>query len=78
MSSKETIEAILRIKDAIIMTMPLKRISSKILIPCMQYIEDPLEIKNIRIYNLVFELRESRKEKNKTIVTYVFKGVSET
>ncbi len=75
---KEKTEAHLKIKDTTIMTMPLKEIPYKILLPCMQYIEDPLEIKHIKIYNLVFELRESRKEKNKTIVTYVFKGVSET
>jgi len=76
--SKDTVEAYLLMKDATIMTMSLKEIPNKILLPCMQYIEDPLEIKNIKIYNLVFELRESKREKNKTIVTYVFKGVTET
>ena len=76
--TKENIEAYLKFKDVTVMTMSLKEIPNKILLPCIQYIEDPLEIKNLKIYNLVFELRESRKEKNKTIVTYVFKGVTET
>ncbi len=76
--TKERTEAHLQIKGITVMTMSLKEIPYKILLPCMQYIEDPLEIKHIKIYNLVFELRESKKEKNKTIVTYVFKGVAET
>ena len=76
--SQKNIEAHLKLKGITVIKMPLKEITSKIFLPCMQYIEDPLEIKNIKIYNLVFELSETRKEKNKTVVTYVFKGVTET
>ena len=54
--SKDIIEAHLLMKDVTIMTMSLKEIPNKILLPCMQYIEDPLEIKNVKIYNLVLSL----------------------
>ena len=75
--SKLTNEARLMFRDKCVMTQELTSIPNRINVPCLQYIDDPTNIPPIKIYNLVFEFKELKTEKNKNIIVYVFRGIEE-
>jgi len=52
-------------------------IPMKITLSSIQYIDDPTRIPNLKVYQLVFEIFEIKQEKDKTIVNYKFKGITE-
>ena len=49
----------------------------RINLPCLQYISDPLNIPPIKVYNLVFELKEIKPDEDANIVIYRFMGIEE-
>ncbi|RLF22269.1 MAG: hypothetical protein DRN15_09385 [Thermoprotei archaeon] len=70
-------EARLMFRHVCVETRELDDIPVRINLPCLQYISDPLEIPPVKVYNLVFELKEIRTEENVNVIVYRFMGIEE-
>ncbi|RLG43583.1 MAG: hypothetical protein DRN81_06240 [Thermoproteota archaeon] len=70
-------EARLMFRHVCVETRELDDIPVRINLPCLQYINDPLEIPPVKVYNLVFELKEIRTEDDVNVIIYRFMGIEE-